>query len=165
MEDSCMLKRLALVGAALVVAVPAFAQNPRGEAKATVAGKAVTIDYGRPSLKGRDMLGQAQVGQSWRMGADAATSLKTDADLSFGDVKVPKGEYVLTATKLGADQWQLNVLSKSEERTKVADVPLTASKLDASVEQFTIDLKGDKDKGELKLLWGTTALGASFTGK
>jgi Protein of unknown function (DUF2911) len=160
-----MLKRLALVGAALVVAVPAFAQNPRGEAKATVAGKAVTIDYGRPSLKGRDMLGQAQVGQSWRMGADAATSLKTDADLSFGDVKVPKGEYVLTATKLGADQWQLNVLSKSEERTKVADVPLTASKLDASVEQFTIDLKGDKDKGELKLLWGTTALGASFTGK
>jgi hypothetical protein len=165
MEDSCMLKRLALVGAALFVAVPAFAQNPRGEAKATVAGKAVTIDYGRPSLKGRDMLGQAQVGQSWRMGADAATSLKTDADLSFGDVKVPKGEYVLTATKLGADQWQLNVLSKSEERTKVADVPLTASKLDASVEQFTIDLKGDKDKGELKLLWGTTALGASFTGK
>jgi hypothetical protein len=165
MEDSCMLKRLALLGAALSVAAPVFAQNPRGEAKATVAGKAVAIDYGRPSLKGRDMLGQAQVGQSWRMGADTATGLKTEADLSFGDVKVPKGEYVLTATKVAADKWELNVLSKSEERTKVADVPLTVSKLDASVEQFTIDLKGDKDKGELKLLWGTTALGTSFTGQ
>ena len=160
-----MLKRLALVGAALFVAAPVFAQNPRGEAKATVAGKAVAIDYGRPSLKGRDMLGQAQVGQSWRMGADAVTGLKTEADLSFGDVKVPKGEDVLTATKVAADQWQLNVLGKSEERTKVADVPLTVSKLDASVEQFTIDLKGDKDKGELVLRWGTTALATSFTGK
>ena len=158
-----MLKRLALLGAALFVAAPVFAQNPRGEAKAT--GKAVAIDYGRPSLKGRDMLGQAQVGQSWRMGADTATGLKTEADLSFGDVKVPKGEYVLTVTKVAADKWELNVLSKSEERTKVADVPLTVSKLDASVEQFTIDLKGDKDKGELKLLWGTTALGTSFTGQ
>ena len=37
---------------------------------------------------------------------------------------------------------------------KVADVPLAASKLDASVEQFTIDLKGEKDKGELKLHLG-----------
>jgi hypothetical protein len=160
-----MLKRLALLGAALFVAAPVFAQNSRGEAKATVAGKAVTIDYGRPSLKGRDMLGQAQVGQSWRMGADAATGLKTDADLSFGEVRVPKGEYVLTATKVAADKWQLNVLSKSEERAKVADVPLTVSKLDASVEQFTIELKGDQDKGELVLRWGTTALGTSFTGK
>jgi len=31
--------------------------------------------------------------------------------------------------------------------------------------QFEIDLKGDKDKGELMLTWGTIALGATFTGK
>ena len=159
-----MLKRFALAAIAALLASSAYAQNPRGEAKATVAGKAVAIDYGRPSLKNRDMLGQAQVGQAWRMGADAATSLKTDADLSFGPVQVPKGEYVLTATKVAADQWQLNVLSKSD-KVKVADVPLAASKGDASVEQFTIDLTGSGDKGDLKLRWGTTVLGASFTGK
>jgi Protein of unknown function (DUF2911) len=159
-----MLKRLVLAAIVLLVTAPVFAQNPRGEAKATVAGKTVAIDYGRPSLKGRDMLGQAQVGQAWRLGSDAATGLKTDADLAFGSVNVPKGDYILTATKVAADQWQLNVLS-SKDRSKVADVPLAQSKLDASVEQFTIDLKGDKDKGELKLLWGTTALAAAFAGK
>jgi hypothetical protein len=160
-----MLKRIALAALAVAVAGPAFAQgNPRGEAKATVAGKAVSIDYGRPSLKGRDMLGQAQVGQAWRMGADAATSFKTDADLSFGSVTVPKGEYTLKATKVSADEWQLNFL-KGTDSTKVADVPLAVRKLGQSVEQFTIALTGDKDKGELDLQWGTTALKTAFTGK
>jgi hypothetical protein len=160
-----MLKRFALAALAVMVAGPALAQmNPRGEAKATVAGKAVSIDYGRPSLKGRDMLGQAQVGQAWRMGADAATGLKTDADLSFGAVNVPKGEYVLTATKVAADQWHLNVLSKAD-RSKVADIPLTPAKLPQSVEMFTIALTGEKDKGTLEMHWGTTALKAGFTAK
>ncbi len=160
-----MLKRMALAAVAVCVAAPVFAQaNPRGEAKAMVAGKAVAVDYGRPSLKGRDMLGQAQVGQAWRMGADAATGLKTDADLAFGAVNLPKGEYILTATKVAADQWTLNVLSKAD-RSKIADVPLATSKLPASVELFTIDLKGDKDKGELMLSWGTIGLGANFTAK
>jgi hypothetical protein len=165
MEESRMLKRFALAAIAVGLAASASAQSPRGEAKATVAGKSVAIDYGRPSLKGRDMLAQAQVGQAWRLGADAATELKTDADLAFGAVQVPKGEYVLRATKLAADQWQLNVLSKADQSKKVADVALVSSKADASVEQFTIDLTGDKDKGELKLRWGTTVLGTAFTGK
>ena len=160
-----MFKRVALAALALSAAAPVFAQmNPRGEAKATVAGKAVSIDYGRPSLKGRDMLGQAQVGQAWRMGADTATTLKTDADLAFGAASVPKGEYILTATKVSADQWHLNVLGKAD-RAKVADVPLATGTLPQSVEQFTIALTGDKDKGSLELHWGTTALKASFTGK
>jgi hypothetical protein len=159
-----MMKRIAFAAAVVAIALPALAQNPRGEAKATVAGKAVAIDYGRPSLKGRDMLGQAQIGQAWRMGADAATTLKTDADLAFGAASVPKGEYVLTATKLAADKWQLNVLSKTD-RLKVAEVPLTVGKVTSSVEVFTILLKGEKDEGGLLLCWGTTSLTATFTAK
>ena len=149
-----MLKRIALAALAVAVAAPSFAQaNPRGEAKATVAGKAVSIDYGRPSLKGRDMLGQAQVGQAWRMGADAATSLKTDADLSFGTVAVPKGEYILTATKVAADQWQLNVLAKAD-RAKVADVPLAAGEARRERRAVHDRPQGEKDKGELEAAAG-----------
>jgi hypothetical protein len=159
-----MLKRIALAAVAFALAVPVFAQNPRGEAKATVSGKTVSIDYGRPSLKGRDMLAQAKIGTPWRMGADAATRLTTEADLSFGDVKVPKGEYVLTATKVAADIWQLNVLNGADSR-KVADIPLTESKVDDNVEQFTVELHGQGDKGQLKMVWGNTALSTAFTAK
>jgi len=159
-----MLKRFALAAAAVALAAPALAQNPRGEAKAMVAGKTVAIDYGRPSLKGRDMLAQAQVGQPWRLGADSATTLKTETDLTFGDAKVPSGEYILTATKVDTDKWQLNVLAK-DDRSRVADIPLSQSKTDDSIEMFTIDLKGEGRKGTLKMTWGQTALSADFSGR
>ena len=142
----------------------AFAQaNPRGEARLSLAGRAIAIDYGRPSLKGRDMLAEAEVGKPWRMGADAATTLKTEADLAFGSALVPKGEYTLTATKLAEDQWQLNVTAK--DKGKVADVPLAAVTLKESVESFTIELKGDKEKGTFAMSWGTKAFSAPFTAK
>jgi hypothetical protein len=143
---------------------PALAQaNPRGEAKLTLAGKAVAIEYGRPSLKGRDMLALAEVGEAWRMGADAVTRLKTEADLAFGSAAVPKGEYLLTATKLAEDKWQLNVTAA--DKTKVAEVPLTAASLEESVETFTIDLKGDKDKGTFVMSWGKKTFSAQFAAK
>jgi len=159
-----MLKRIAFAAAAVALAVPALAQNPRGEAKAMVSGKTVAIDYGRPSLKGRDMLDQAQVGQPWRLGADAATTLTTETDLVFGDAKVPSGEYILTATKVETDTWHLNVLQKAD-RAKVADVPLTQTKVDDMTELFTIDLQGEGDKGKLKMVWGKTVLSTGFSGK
>ena len=159
-----MLKRFLFVATLCALAAPAFPQaNPRGEAKASVAGKAVSIEYGRPSLKGRDMLAQAQVGKAWRLGADAATTLTTEADLAFGGVEVPKGTYILTATKVDADTWHLNVLNKAD-RAKVADIPLTAGKTDEPVEAFTIKIKAEGDKGKLHVLWGETALAAAVTG-
>lgn len=165
-----MFERTVLVfSAAVLAAAPALAQNnPRGEAKATLAGKSISIDYGRPSLKGRDMLGEAKVGEPWRLGADAPTVLDSQADLAFGSVKLPSGKYILRATKLAEAQWQLNVHRPSTENPrspgeKVADVPLASSTLPESVETFTIELRGEKNKGELELAWGTVAFKAAFT--
>ena len=149
----------------VVLSLAAAAAFPaeRGEAKATVAGKAVSIEYGRPTLQGRDMLSQAKVGAPWRMGADSPTQLKTKAELSFGPGNVvPPGEYVLTATKTAPDTWQLNV-KKADGGT--VDVPLASKTLPESVEMFTIELKGDGTKGDVALKWGTLALTAAFTAR
>jgi hypothetical protein len=158
------LRQLTTTALAVALVCPALAHAaPRGLAKASVAGKPVSIDYGRPSLAGRDMLGRAAPGEPWRMGADAATKLTTEADLAFGAAAVPRGTYILTATKDDKGGWTLNVLK--EDRSKLVDVPLVTGQLAESVETFTIELRGDKGKGELELRWGTTALKAAFTGK
>jgi hypothetical protein len=152
---SCVLA----VSAAL--AVPAAAQmNPRGEAKATVAGKSIVVKYGRPSLKGRDMLGKAAVGDEWRMGADAATTLETPVSLVFGETRVAPGEYVLRAKKVSDKEWMLKL---QKDGQTAAEVPLQASSLDSSVEMFTIDLAQEQGKVVFRMSWGTTALATRFT--
>jgi Protein of unknown function (DUF2911) len=160
-----MTRRSALL-TVLVAATPILAQAAeRGLAKATVAGKTVSIDYGRPELKGRDMLAQAEVGKPWRLGADAETTLKTEANLKFGSLAVPKGDYVLTATKVAEGQWQLDFIKSGADKAALGSVPLTAQKVDSSVEMFTIDLSGKGNDGEVLMRWGTTGLKTTFTGQ
>lgn len=140
------------------------AQEVRGEAKAKVAGKSVAVEYGRPSLAGRDMLGQAKAGTPWRMGAGSPTSLKTDAELAFGTVTVPKGSYVLTAVKDEKGDWTV-IVTNPDSKAKVAEVPLQSTTLKDSVEQFTITVTGKDNAGEFAMMWGTSKMSTSFTGK
>ena len=55
----------------------------------------VSVDYGRPSLRGRDMLGQAPVGTVWRTGADQSTTFTTGADITVSGTAIAKGAYSL----------------------------------------------------------------------
>ena len=152
-----------LAAAAITLPSAATAQmNPRGEARVTLAGKTIVVDYGRPSLKGRDMLGKAAVGDEWRMGADDATTLKTESALRFGSTAVAAGEYVLRAKKVSETDW---VLKLSKDGATVAEAPLTASPLEKSVELFTIELVEEKGQGVLRLSWGNRALSVRFTAK
>jgi hypothetical protein len=149
---------------AVLAASVAVAQEVRGEAKATVAGKSVAVEYGRPSLAGRDMLGQAKAGTPWRMGSGSPTSLKTDADLSFGSVALPKGSYILTAVKDEKGSWTV-IATNPETKAKAAEVPLTSTTLKDPVEQFTIELTGKGSAGEFAMMWGTAKMATSFTAK
>ena len=72
-----------------------MAQNPRGTAETSIDGKKVSVEYGRPSLKGRDMLGKAPTGTIWRTGADTSTTFTTEADLDAGGKTIPAGSYSL----------------------------------------------------------------------
>lgn len=152
-----------VIAAGLGLASSADAQmNPRGEAKVTLAGKQVEVTYGRPSLKGRDMLGKAAVGDEWRMGADTATTLKTPLTLTFGSAVVPPGDYVLRAKKVSDKDWALKI---ERDGKAVAEVPLKSTSLDKSVEMLTIDLADDKGAGVFRMSWGNVALAAPFTAK
>ena len=140
------------------------AQEVRGEAKATVAGKSVAVEYGRPTLAGRDMLGMAKAGTPWRMGSGSPTSLKTDADLTFGSVALPKGSYILTAVKDDKGAWTV-IATNPDSKAKAAEMPLASTTLKAPVEQFTIEVTGKGHAGEFAMMWGASRMATSFTGK
>ncbi len=161
----CPIVHLTLAVGLLGVSSVSAQTNPRGEAKLELDGKSVSVEYGRPSLKGRDMLAKAQAGQSWRLGADSATTLDTEAELSFGSKVVAKGQYVLTAKKLEAGEWQLEVSTKGEDPKLVAEIPLQASELAESVEALTIELEATDSSGVLSIKWGRSALSAPFSVK
>ncbi len=138
----------------------ATANPDRGEAVLDLDGGKVSVDYGRPALKGRDIMGLLSPGDEWRMGANSATTLTTDVDLKFGDKTVPKGKYVLTAKRVDKDNWQLII--SDEDKSHVAEAPLAMEKTDDSVELMTINLTKQGNGGRFTLHWGTYALTTDF---
>jgi hypothetical protein len=93
-----MKMRLAVLSAvaALALASTGLAQDSRGSATATVGGQEVTIDYGQPQLKGRDLgelMKQLPPDRIWRAGENQVSTLTTGADVMIGGTKVPAGRY------------------------------------------------------------------------
>jgi hypothetical protein len=82
---------------ALAFAASALAAE-RGTASASVGGKKLTIDYGRPALKGRtlaELTKQLPEDRIWRAGDDQVTTLTTEGDVLIGGKKLPAGKYSL----------------------------------------------------------------------
>jgi hypothetical protein len=138
----------------------------RGTAKATIGNANVSIEYGRPELKGRDMLGKMQAGAVWRIGANEATTITSDADLDFGGKRVAKGKYTMIARLAEAGKWTLIVSSKGafqfDDSAKLAEIPLTFGEAKDSAEQLTLTLSSKGADGTLEIAWGTARLTGSF---
>jgi hypothetical protein len=172
--------RRAWIGLALAVLAGATVRShghPRGHVTATVAGKALSIRYARPALRGRDMAALLPPEQLWRMGADEPTLLTTEADLSFGPTQLPRGEYVLLGKRRTSGEWVLVIgrlttkwvwswpPHRVTDIVTAAEIPLVPSELPESVELMTIELAGEAERGEFRLSWGRRSLSASFTGR
>ncbi len=140
--------------------------NDRGEAKATIGGAHVTIDYSQPTLKGRDPLTMIQPGKVWRLGADAPTAIESDKPLKFGGTTVPKGKHILLARYDSPGKWTLIVSTKPynqyEASAKLAEIPLAQSETTDPVEALTIKLS---DQGAIEIRWGKLQLSGSIAGK
>jgi hypothetical protein len=77
----------------------AFSQAvPRDTASTRINGKKITIEYGRPALKGRSfdsLMKQLPPDRMWRAGSGMATILTTETPLSIAGNKIPAGKYSL----------------------------------------------------------------------
>jgi hypothetical protein len=141
-------------------------------AKLELNGKAITVEYGRPSLKGRtaaQLLDQLKSGQVWRLGADKSTTLSTATDLVFGDVQIPAGEYSLWARREADNTWKL-VFDKQhgqwgtshDPAQDLAAVPLKETKAPKPEEMVTISLAKEGAGGVIVIQWGDMKLSTNF---
>jgi hypothetical protein len=122
-------------------------------------------------MRGRKIFGDLEkYGRAWRAGANEATSLKTDADLTIGDLKVPAGNYTLYVW-LDEKQWQLIVNKQTgqwgteyDSKQDLGRVKMTMSKPPAPVETYKITLSSaGGNKGKLELAWENTVASVPFT--
>ena len=169
---------LVLLSVTMMIALAASAlaqRNPRGTANLTLKGKTISVEYGRPSLKGRtvdQMLSQLKAGDVWRLGADKSTTFTTVLDLAFGDVTVPAGEYSLWMQKQADNSWKL-VFNKEHGKwctqhdaaQDLVSAPLKQLQAAESVEMVTITLAEAGEGGVISIEWGTMKVTASFTAK
>jgi hypothetical protein len=153
-----------------LVSKDSLVPSPRDSLEIIYQGKRVTLDYGRPSIRGRKIMGSVvPYGKVWRTGANAATGFSTQADLSFGKVPLPHGSYTLY-TLPSAKQWKLIINKQTgqwgtvyNEKLDVARIPLNKKILAHPVEKFTITMERTGDKsGTMKIAWEKTQLSADF---
>ncbi len=159
---------VAIGGLIAVSAGSGFAHgNERGAVKIAIGDAKVSIEYGRPMLKGRDLTQMIVPGHLWRIGADAPTTLESNVDLDFGGTRVPKGNHVLLARYVEAGKWSLVFSTKSvfqyEPSAKVAEAPLEFREDKVSTDEVTITLTNHGGRGIMEIAWGTMRLVAAFT--
>jgi hypothetical protein len=136
--------------------------SPPGTAEATLNGKKIVIEYSRPYLKGRKMIGEHEpYGRPWRAGANEATSLKTDADVDIGGTHVPAGAYTLFI--LPEPNKMTLIISKKTgewgipypgEQFDLARIPMKLTQTSQPTEQFTISFdKQNENSAQLNFTW------------
>lgn len=174
------LKSILIVIAIAINALPLLAQekasstggnSPHETTSSVVDGDRVTITYGRPSMKGRQIWGGlVPYGKVWRTGSDEATILITQKPITMGGTTIPAGAYTLFtlpnedgSAKLIINkqigQWGVG-RGSYDEKQDLARVDLKKETLETPVEEFTMAVTRE---GELTMSWDKTKYSVSFT--
>ena len=146
--------------------------SPPATAEVTLKNKKITIDYSRPSLKGRKV-GQelAPYGKVWRTGANEATALNTEIDLNIGGAKVPAGKYTLY-TLPSEGTWKLIINKQTGQNGDSYDRSMDLGRVDMKMEtppvpieklKYTITASGNT--GKLQLEWENHIASVSILAK
>jgi hypothetical protein len=167
------LRALATTACCTLLAAASFAQSggaakppasPPATAEVSLNGKAITINYNSPRLKGRT-IGKEIVpyNEVWRTGANPATTLITAADLKIGTLDVPAGTYTLY-TLPNSGKWLLIVNKQNGQWGTVYNqdqdlgrTPMSSKPVASSQENMSISFENTKGAStELHVKWATT---------
>ena len=132
----------------------------------------IAISYGQPHARGRKVEGGLiPVDTVWRFGANMATTLHNDVDLTLGDLKLPRGDYSLfilytrTGSTLivnrGTGQWGTD-RDAGKDIGRVTLASRTLAEPEPTLSVYLVPDSPDPTtgyadlKGTLRIKWGTT---------
>jgi tetratricopeptide (TPR) repeat protein len=146
--------------------------SPKSVLNQVVGLTDVTIDYSRPSAKGRIIFGDlVPFGKLWRTGANSNTTVSFSDDVTINGKSLKKGKYALyTIPK--ADMWEVDFYIATDnwgtpenwDENKVAlSVIVDPIQLGNLVESFTIGINNlTNDSATLDISWEKTMVSVKF---
>ena len=141
------------------------AASPRQKVEQQFSMSKITVDYGRPGVKGRKIFGDlVPFGKVWRLGANSSTKITFEQSVNFGGKSVSAGTYGLFVIPT-EKEWKV-ILNKDsqqwgaytfDEKLNVVDVTLPVQKLAEKQEWFEIELNPVDDNAvNLVMKWDFT---------
>lgn len=148
-------------------------ESPLDSVRITLGGEEAKLCYGRPSARGRTMVGgQDPYGLPWRMGANEPTTLHLPFPATVGNVELTPGSYTLYAIPQ-AGPWTIVVnsntnrwgipLSPDVRRSDVGSFTVTPSRLGDPVDTLTFRFQGNGASGALIYEWEDTTFRIPIT--
>lgn len=132
----------------------------------------VTLEYSRPSMKGRTIFGDlVPHGKLWRTGANKNTTVTFSTDVTIGGKAVKAGTYAIF-TKPNANNWEVLFYSDANnwgtpqnwDESKVeASVTTEVYEIPMDIETFTISFDDlTNDSAVIGIMWEKTYVGVKF---
>lgn len=156
--------------------IDAQVKTPAPSPKCTVEQKVgltdVTIEYSRPSMKGRTIFGDlVPYGKLWRTGANQNSMITFSDDVVIKGQTLKKGKYAIFVTPK-VDMWEIVFYSDTEnwgtpenwnEKNAVLTTNIDTKILNAAVESFTIGINNlENNSANLELSWEKTMVAIKF---
>lgn len=124
--------------------------SPAKTAEGTINGATITINYGSPSAKGREIWGGlVPFDKVWRAGANEATTFETSKDIKVEGKNLPAGKYSLfiipnpnqstVIFNKQTGQWG----TQYDESQDVLKVPISGGESSSYEEQLTYEVLTD----------------------
>jgi len=153
------MKHLLFMSVIVLSVLGSCAQAPASP-KASAEGKGVKVTYGQPSKKGREIFGKlVPFGQVWRTGANEASEITFDKDVTVGGKPVKAGTYTLFTIPKETEwtvilnsqlkQWGAYDYEKYKEKD-AAQFTVPSAKTGGVVEKLTFSFT---PKNDLVIAW------------
>jgi len=172
------MKKIILVMTIVLTSLNGIAQvktpapSPKSTVEQMVGLTEVTVEYSRPSKKGRTIFGDlVPFGKLWRTGANKNSIVTFSDDVVIKGQTLKKGSYAIFTTPK-VDMWEVVFYADTEnwgtpenwnEKNVALSTNVDAQMLGNAVETFTIGINNiDNNSATLELSWDKTLVAVKF---